>query len=333
MSNSEKTSIPVPAVFAADPEANNEVGRPYMIMSYVDGSLPYHVEQVDGLAVTELQYKHLLQQMAKIAAELAQCKFDRIGSLFQDDETKEYYIGIDPEIGAGPFDTPVEYYTAVSRSRFNYHTAHIENNLATEQNKGFELPFIFNNLMPVLSEYETATGPFSLTNTDFGFHNILIDMNFNIVGVIDCDSIMSAPIESVAQYPYYGETERVPLGMTTDRSSVRRTWDGYASARRLYHDMLAEAESSYPRKGESPTPIADAIDSDGAFLVAGLTEYTLRDNKSRQEWLKSYWYMYYRHVKGKGVIPNASCFMLTGSRGKPCVDVPGDRSRRLQQQQ
>ena len=36
------------------------------------------------------------------------------------------------------------------------------------------------------------TGPFRLVNRDFGAHNILVEDNYSIVGIVDFDSV--API-------------------------------------------------------------------------------------------------------------------------------------------
>jgi len=63
----------------------------------------------------------------------------------------------------------------------------------------FALPLPFKELVHRYCSGDT--GPFSLTNRDFGFHNVLVDYNFSIIGVIDFDGIMAAPKEVVGQFP------------------------------------------------------------------------------------------------------------------------------------
>jgi hypothetical protein len=63
----------------------------------------------------------------------------------------------------------------------------------------FALPVLLNHLMGIHSQ--ERTGPFRLFNRDFGAHNILVDNDFNIVGIIDFDGVVASPLEAAAQYP------------------------------------------------------------------------------------------------------------------------------------
>lgn len=64
-----------------------------------------------------------------------------------------------------------------------------------------------------MSLYGSSTsGPFRLANRDFGAHNLLVNEEFDIVGVIDFEGVMAAPIEVVAQYPTLTELDRGPPG-------------------------------------------------------------------------------------------------------------------------
>jgi hypothetical protein len=57
-----------------------------------------------------------------------------------------------------------------------------------------------------------TTGPFRLTNRDFGAHNLLVDDDFDIVVVIDFDGVMAAPLAAVAQYPALSFLDPDPPG-------------------------------------------------------------------------------------------------------------------------
>jgi len=63
----------------------------------------------------------------------------------------------------------------------------------------FALPLLFKELVRRYCPNDTS--PFSFTNQDFGFHNVLVDDSYSIIGVIDFDGIMAAPKEVVGQFP------------------------------------------------------------------------------------------------------------------------------------
>ncbi|KAL2433690.1 hypothetical protein ABEF94_009123 [Exophiala dermatitidis] len=58
----------------------------------------------------------------------------------------------------------------------------------------------------------TSEGSFKLTNRDFGAHNLLVNNDFEIIGVIDLDGVMAAPIDMVAQYSQLSGRAREPPG-------------------------------------------------------------------------------------------------------------------------
>jgi hypothetical protein len=63
----------------------------------------------------------------------------------------------------------------------------------------FAIPILFKHLISLYGQNSSTGGPFSLTNRDFGAHNLLVNDDFEIIGVIDLDGVMAAPIEVVAQ--------------------------------------------------------------------------------------------------------------------------------------
>ena len=88
--------------------------------------------------------------------------------------------------------------------------------LMSKQSCSFAIPILFKHLISVYGQ-NSSRGPFSLTNRDFGAHNLLVNDNFEIIGVIDFDGVMAAPIEVVAQYPSLTGLEREPPGHVETR--------------------------------------------------------------------------------------------------------------------
>lgn len=262
-----------------------------MLLTYIHGTV------ADDLELEEVNVSRLLKQMASMMVELARCKFDCIGCIFTN-RTGDFEIGPVLETDTGPYKTANEYYEAISDHRFHlYADQHFENNRDATHDTGLHLPFLFNNLMPVLSKSAVDNGSFSLTNTDFGFHNILVDENFEIVGLIDCDGIMAAPLHVVAQPPKFCGVNIAIPGIKETNPFVLE----FAAKGRERFDTFVELVAAAEKTVDAATPVSKAMHSDGAMLVAGLEAYTGLQGWRNMDWINGYWFLYYRNIRGNGV--------------------------------
>jgi hypothetical protein len=125
------------------------------------------------------------ERMAQIQATVASFRFPRIGSLYHDSYTDGFYIGPELQTGRAPWTSSTEYYDDL--------VDHLLKSASTtdelKQSQSFMLPSILGHLTRIHKE---RSGPFRLTNRDSGAHNILVNDNFEIVGVIDFDGVMVA---------------------------------------------------------------------------------------------------------------------------------------------
>ena len=258
-------------------------------MTYLHGTV------ADEFHFDAHQKLHFWKQVAAMVLELASHKFDRIGGLVEDG-FGAFSIGKDMETNQGPFRTAGEFYSAVSRHRFQgYADNNFEDNLEAEQVPGLPLPFMFNSFMQMFTDCGNDTGPFSLTNTDCGSHNILLDADYNIVGLIDCDNIIAAPIHQVAQVPRLGNVRMLPPGLQTRKPLLIETF----KERKFEYTQYVELFKTTEADVGAGTRISDAMESDGASLVAGLEDYAGREWSSCNEWVRSYLHIYYRRLCGK----------------------------------
>ena len=259
-----------------------------MLLEYLHGTIAIDFDLDDD------QLGHVHQQLAAIITELAMHKFDRIGSLILDD-SGDFSIGTDIETDKGPFDTGLEFYNAISKHRFRSTTEHIlNNNLEAEQYKEYLfLPFLFNNLMPMFTDCADDHGPFSLTNPDLGFHNILLDGNLDIVGMIDCDMVLAAPVHVVAQVSLLAKLERPPPGLRTRDEETREWYEKGTEHFVRFLEMLKAAEERF----ECGNAVSEAFVSDAAALYRGMNHYR-SEEPGLETWRQSYLYMYYRKIKG-----------------------------------
>ena len=168
-----------------------------------------------GLFGTPDQDRKFREQMASIQVELSSFKFDQIGSLYQDERTLEFFVGPDIETGKGPWTSSIDYYTDLANHALQVCVADAASDVQTSCS--FAIPILFNHLISLYSQKSSRRGPFSLTNRDFGAHNLLVNDDFEIIGVIDFDGVMAAPIEVVAQYPRLTGLEREPSGHVETR--------------------------------------------------------------------------------------------------------------------
>jgi hypothetical protein len=225
------------------------------------------------------QDRKFREQMAQIQATLASFRFPQIGSLYYIQETDDFYIGPELQTGKGPWRSSAEYYDDLANYLLKSASSHEE----LKQSQAYMLPAILRHLMRIHGE--EPTGPFRLTNRDFGAHNILVNEDFEIVGVIDFDGVMAAPLEVVAQYPVLSFLETEPPGVVPTLPAaierVRRT----APRLQEYKELLARFESGEDGKGGST--VSDRLGSTSASVYRGMLAYAQHQDFVNEEWMKA----------------------------------------------
>ena len=102
----------MPQVFGYHVRWDNEVGAPYIFMSFINGNVASDLRLTKDCEVGRFgtldQDKRFRQQMASIQVQLASLQFDQIGSLYQDGDS--FSIGPEVETGDGPWTPSAQYY-------------------------------------------------------------------------------------------------------------------------------------------------------------------------------------------------------------------------------
>lgn len=263
-------------------------------MEYIHGSVASELREAKSCAPqmfgTPEQDRKFREQLARIQATIASFRFPYIGSLYYNQETDDFYIGPELQTGKGPWSSSTEYYEDL--------TNHLLKSTVTrddiKQNQSFMVPSILNHLMRIYGR--ERTGSFRLTNRDFGAHNILVNDDFDIVGVIDFDGVMAAPLEVVAQYPVHSFLEVEPPGAVYSRPAaierVRRT----APRLQEYKELLNMFESE---QGEDRTKVADSLGSTSASIYQGMAAYAQHQDFVNEKWMKSCLKMLLEYVESK----------------------------------
>jgi len=259
-------------------------------MDYIDGlpasTLKQRTDCDVDLYGTPEQDIHFRKQMADIHAELANCVFDQIGSLLYDEQTG-FTIGPDVETGFGPWRSSLEYFNDIADHSFRTFLASIDDDRKLRWHRTCSLPLVFKQLTRI---YCTETnGPFHLINRDFGAHNLLVNEKFEIVGVIDFDSLMAAPVEMVAQFPRLTGLDRpIPWGLMEKLPAAIEREKRTAPQLKQYAQLLKEAEERLapnPRSNGSIS-FSKLMLSDAASVIQGLEEYGSADLNNR--WMDLY---------------------------------------------
>ncbi|KAJ4528071.1 hypothetical protein HRR83_000822 [Exophiala dermatitidis] len=285
-----KTCIPIPKIYGYSVDANNEVGAPYILMDYINGSVATELRMAKncdvGLFGTFHQDRKFREQMARIQVTLSSFEFDRIGSLYQDEITSEFFIGPDAETGKGPWMSSMDYYADLANHALQDCVANAGADVQTSWS--FAVPVLFKHLISFHGHDITSEGPFKLTNRDFGAHNLLVNNDFEIIGVIDLDGVMAAPIDMVAQYPQLSGLAREPPGHIETRplaiDRIARTTPKFEEYKNFVETTEAELD---PKEKGKPT-IANLLLSDAASIVQGLLCYAGHQKFVNDKWMEAY---------------------------------------------
>jgi hypothetical protein len=287
-----KTDMPVPEVFAHDLSVDSIVGAPYILMSYIHGTVAAELQEArgctQGIFGTPEQDHRFWTQMARYHVQLTSLTFDKIGGLRQVND--QFSVGPEMETGEGPWDTPQDYYSVLARHRMAVAQSDAEPEV--RDSESFSLPLKFPPLMQLYDS--PSTGPYSLANRDFGAHNVLVDDDFNIVGLIDFDGVMAAPDAVVAQFPtFMGIDRAVPGYIETNEFALERIEKTSHLLPKYVALVRAELDKS---GGQGNTHLADMLESDSASIVQGLNEYGQHQDFVNDAWMSAYDQL----LKGRG---------------------------------
>ncbi|KAI0970486.1 kinase-like domain-containing protein [Xylaria arbuscula] len=280
-----KSTIPVPEVFVYDHNPCNHVGAPYMLIEYIHGTTASRLSEFRSttyplLYGTPEQDQKFLRQMAKIQAEVLTFQFHKIGSLYYDKDKDDFYIGPEIETGKGPWTSSVDYYRDLAGVSMKQGAARCYRD--PEKEKYFCAPLLLSHLMSIHTK--DNKGPYNLINRDFGPHNILVDNEFNIVGVIDFDGVIAAPPEAVAQYPRFCGLDVEAPGIVATRPAVIKRIEYMKPKLAEYRNFLMEYEAAL---SDGNATISSLLGSRGAIIHSGFDDLGAAIAPDYETWFTS----------------------------------------------
>lgn len=207
-----RTTIPVPQVFAFDVSTANEFGFPYMLMECLKGhtlssSIARHVP-------TE-HHPRVATQLADVLFQLRNLTFGSLGRLWGGescDETPRVIHTSSSDLVSPLPRTSLEWF---------YKQRQAANLQALEKHPGdpqwTAACWILKSAVTHIIQENSLHGPFPLCHFDLHYGNLLFDDEYNLTGVIDWSQTGTAPLERLAvspefmTYPGLSEQENRPI--------------------------------------------------------------------------------------------------------------------------
>ncbi|KAN0083177.1 hypothetical protein V8E54_002265 [Elaphomyces granulatus] len=250
----EKTTIPLPEVYAFDTTSENEIGVPYIVMSFIDGSTVLSM-WFDKTGPTPLEERRLrtLDTVAQAMSQLQKFQFDKIGSLQFNSGTDSIEIGPcykwdDGQIGDenygkiaiieqfGPFNT--------SQSYLEYFVKHNERTGKPDPYRlGIGSQKLLSMMIPCLPcprKSFLAREKFVLSLPDFNPQNILIDERGNLTGIIGWGNVQTVPrFLGYSSFPSWITRDWGPV-MYNPKSDKENSPEELDKYRRWYNRRMEE---------------------------------------------------------------------------------------------
>ncbi|KND87685.1 hypothetical protein TOPH_07653 [Tolypocladium ophioglossoides CBS 100239] len=268
-------------------------------MDYINGTVATELRVAKKCDVdlfgTPDQDRKFRQQMAGIQVTLSSFTFDQIGSLCQDEQTSDFFLGPEIETGKGPWASSMDYYTDLANHALEECVASAEPDV--QESCSFAIPILFKHLMSLYGHSSFMGGPLRLVNRDFGAHNLLVNDNFDIIGMIDLDGVMAAPIEVVAQYPVLTGLDREPPGHVETKPAAIDNIRMAEPKLKEYKDLVEMAEAGMGMGNEGNTPIASLMLSEAASVFQGLQRYRGHQKWVNDKWMEAYLKLLRGHIK------------------------------------
>jgi hypothetical protein len=211
----ERTSIPVPQVFAHNVSPSNEVGCPYILMEGVTGRV------LGGTIASQVPLEHLpkvAKQLADVLYQLNGLTFDRLGQLWSGEkgDSPVEIILFDSDSASSPSSAPQ------TSLEWFYAQRQADNRRALDGHphdpEWITACWVLKTAVAHIIIEDRVRGPFPLCHLDFHHGNLLFDDEYNLRGVIDWSQAQTVPVERLVVSP---EFITFPAGSDEKNKNIR----------------------------------------------------------------------------------------------------------------
>ncbi|EGX92905.1 Protein kinase-like domain [Cordyceps militaris CM01] len=283
----QNTDIPIPRVYAWDSNAQNAVGCPFSMIEYVHGNTAEEMSQKypgEHEGIPAQFEEKFWQQMAKFMMQLASIRVPKIGSIIRDG-SDSFVVGQLVETGTGPYDSAAEFYAdyplALSKSLGEQPVSGQEELVQAFRSLATSFP------SPVTRVGDDSGEGFGLANYDLNPNNVIVDREFNVLAVIDWDSVISVPDAGLYRFPYLmGVSCAVPGVVDAHPAVLKREQLGRRFAEVV--EQVAKTQAGKDSEGANKWP-KHLFTKSGFFSKEAVAFRSLLDVKMRQDWVNNKW--------------------------------------------
>jgi hypothetical protein len=277
------TDIKLPKVFGYNLDEQNPVGCPFSIMEYIHGNTAEEVSQSysgDHEGIPPKFREKFWGQMATIMVQLASIRVPKIGSIFRSNtDTDLYIVGPMVETGSGPYGSAAEFYRDFPSALGS--SLEREGEPVPGQD---ELLRAFQYI--ALSLPEPKGNGFGLANYDLNPNNILVDQEFNVLGVIDWDSVVALPDIALYRLPFLmGISCAVPGIVPSHPLEIKRHELGH----RFAQIVEAVSQEQTTNRSDTKSRSTSLFTRAGFFSKGALAFRSLVFVKMKQDFVNSEW--------------------------------------------
>ena len=278
----------IPKVHAYELNQVNPVGCPFLIADYVHGNTAEEVSRAypgDYTGIPPQFQRKFWRNLARIMVQLASVRLPKIGSIFRDEaRPSSFVVGPLVETGSGPYDSSADFYADYPVALINHFRTKEPQKVDGEE----ELAFAFRKLAARFSgtprEQDRPERDFGLANYDLDMHNVLVDMEFNVLAVIDWDSVWTVPNAGLHWFPrLMGISYAIPGVVPTNAALIKRQQLSRRFAEIVEAVARQERDEGTNTKGSFLFTVA------GFFSTEAVAFRAINHLKQRQDWVNSEW--------------------------------------------
>ncbi|WEW61183.1 hypothetical protein PRK78_006673 [Emydomyces testavorans] len=273
------TNIPVPKVHAYEfRENNNPVGVPYSLMDYVHGSTAEELSNSypgDHEGIPEKYADKFMRQVAQIMVQLAALRLPKIGSIvpMEKDSTE-----------SGPYKTASEFYQ-------DYPIALAKTLYSDNWVNKRQILNAFLDLAATFPQSSSGRDGFGLANYDLGPNNFIVDAEFNVLAVIDWDSVIAVPDAALHRFPFLMGMDCAAPGIVSKHSAKLK--------RERLALRFANIVEQVARKESLEKPYGPVLTKLGFYSKEALAFRALVYYKMKQDFVDDEWLRGLRWLGGK----------------------------------
>lgn len=201
-----KCKIPIPEVLAFDETFNNEIGAPFILMTYIEGKPIYKAWwDESGLVPLEAKREKILRSIARAMSELRHVEFGAIGMPeYHDNEglapkvVRNLVLRSDNAAIAGERWERLPTYKNSKKYLRTLIDDEWQNLLSEEtdmnQHEGrYKVLELILECIPRSTLTSNGVETFGISHPDLDVQNILIDDDGNVTGILDWDGVRAKP--------------------------------------------------------------------------------------------------------------------------------------------